>query len=328
MSQFRQNPVTKQWVLIAPNRAKRPEDYQSTNVMRGQLELDPACVFCPGNEHKNKEILKLPNGPDWQVRIIENKFQALEHTKVYRNRDFYNSRGGYGEHEVLITRKHNEPVAMQSLDTIELTLKTAVDRIKLLGQDPEISYVQFFHNHGRDAGASIIHPHYQIMATPIVPPHLHSELLGCYHYYQLNKSCIYCDIMKEELELGDRVVFESEHFVVMSAYASRKPFETWILPKKHGARFEDMTEDQFNHLASVLKGVLGKLYTKLGDPPLNFYTHSMPMIRDTHTMREEKSYHWHLTIFPRLSIWAGFEYATGIPVNPMTPEDTAAFLRN
>lgn len=328
MSEFRQNPITKQWVLIAPGRAKRPEEYSTHSVMRGLPEIDEACVFCPGNESKNQELLRVPSKGNWELRIIPNKFQALGQTKIYRHKDFYVSRAGYGDHEVIITRKHNEPVALQSIATVELSLQTLMERIKVLSEDQGIAYVQVFHNHGRDAGASVIHPHYQLMATPMVPPHIHNELLGCYHYFQDNHSCIYCDIIKEELDVRDRIVYESEHFVVISAYASRKPFETWILPKKHGARFEDMTKDQLRHLSFVLKITLGQLYTKLSDPPLNFYVHTMPTKRDSHTLHEERSYHWHLTIFPRITIWAGFEYSTGIPVNPVPPEESTKFLRS
>ena len=328
MSEFRQNPITKQWVLIAPNRNKRPEDFKTHSVMHGVPEIDSSCAFCPGNEKLNPEISHFPEKGDWEIRIIPNKYQALEQTTVYKHKQFYNSRSGYGDHEVIITRKHNEPVALQSIATVELTLKTFAERIKALSENPTIAYVQVFHNHGRDAGASIIHPHHQIIATPLIPPHIHAEMLGCYHYYQENKQCIYCDIIKEEISVKDRLVYESEHFVVVSAYASRKPFETWILPKKHGARFEDLSEEQLKHLSYVLKITLGQLYTKLSDPALNFYVHTMPFARESHTINEEASYHWHLTIFPRITIWAGFEYATGIPINPMPPEETAKFLKS
>ncbi len=327
MSEFRQNPITKQWVLIAPSRAKRPEDYRTSSVMTGQGEHDDSCVFCPGNESKNPEILRVPEKGDWQIRIIPNKFHALEKTTIYRNKDFYVSRSGNGVHEVIINRKHNEPVALQSIATVEMTLRTFADRIRFLHDDPTLSYVQIFHNHGRDAGASIIHPHHQLLATPIIPPHIHSEILGCHHYYQVNKSCIYCDIIQEEIAMGDRLVYESEHFVVLSAYASRSPFETWILPKKHSGRFEDISMEEIKHLSFVLKVTVGQLYTKLNDPPLNFYFHSMPFVREKHTMMEENSFHWHLTIFPRITIWAGFEYGTGIPVNPIPPEVSTEFLK-
>jgi UDPglucose--hexose-1-phosphate uridylyltransferase len=299
--------------------------------MEGLPELDKKCVFCPGNEAANTELYRFPYGKNWEIRIIPNKFAALEHTTLYRHKGFYVSHSGDGDHEVIITRKHNEPVALQSIATVELSLETFIDRINLLSKHPELAYVQIFHNHGRDAGASLIHPHYQLVATPIVPPHIHDEIMGCYHYYQDKHTCIYCDIIQEELEVKDRVVYESEHFVVLSAYASRKPFETWILPKKHGARFEEISKEELRHLSFVLKVMLGQLYTKLSDPPLNFYIHTMPIKKQQtdkrHAKQEEKAFHWHLVIFPRLTIWAGFEYATGIPVNPIPPELTAQFLR-
>lgn len=327
MSEFRQNPITKAWVLIAPNRAKRPEDFKTKSVMEGQRDIDHACVFCPGNESTNRELYRAPSRGDWGVRVVENKFHALDGSPLYRHKEFYMSRSGTGDHEVVITRKHNEPVALQSIGTVELTLSTFIERFKALAENPSLAYVQVFHNHGLQAGASLIHPHHQILATPMVPPHIHQEMLGCYHYYQTNRTCIYCDIVAEELKVRDRVVYESEHFVVISAYASRSPFETWILPKKHGARFEHIDREERKHLSFVLKVTLGQLYTKLNDPPLNFYVHTMPLLRDRHTLNEENSFHWHLTIFPRISTWAGFEFATGIPINPMPPEETAKFLR-
>lgn len=331
MSQFRQNPITKQWVLIAPGRAKRPEDFRTYSVMAGLPEIDEACVFCPGNEEKNPDlcddVCRIPNNKEWELRVIPNKYRAVDLGAVTSERDFYFSRSGYGDHEVIITRKHNEPVAMQSASLIALTLSNFKDRILTLSKDEKNAYVQVFHNHGRDSGASLVHPHYQIISTPMVPPHIHSEMSGAYHYHRDHKTCIYCDIMKEEIKQKDRLIYEDDHFVVISAYASRSPFETWIMPKRHGARYEDISEKEIEHLSHVLKRVLGALYTKLSDPPLNFYIHTMPVKRDRHTLHEEASYHWHLTIFPRLTIWAGFEYATGIPVNPMPPEETAKFLR-
>ncbi len=331
MSEFRQNPITKQWVLIAPGRSKRPEEFKTYSVMAGLPELDEKCVFCPGNEQLNPDlcddVCRIPNTPEWQLRVIPNKYKALDHTKVVSQREFYHSRAGYGEHEVIVTRKHNEPVAMQSAQLIALSLKNFKDRIVELSKDEKTAYVQVFHNHGRDAGASLVHPHYQILTTPMVPPHIHSEISGAYHYHQNHGVCIYCDIMKEEARLGERLVYEDDHFMVITAYASRKPFETWILPKRHAARYEDISLKEIEHLAHVLKRVLAALYTKLSDPPLNFYIHSMPTHSERTTKHEEGAYHWHLTIFPRLTIWAGFEYATGIPVNPMPPEETAKFLR-
>jgi UDPglucose--hexose-1-phosphate uridylyltransferase len=334
MSEFRQNPITKSWVLIAPGRNKRPDEYKTYSVMRGVPEHDKTCVFCPGNEKLNPEIERFDfkgdliseKRDDWEIRIIPNKFASLEHSAVYEHKEFYVSHSGDGDHEVIITRKHNEPVALQSIAIVESTLKVFKNRIIKLSKHSELAYVQVFHNHGRDAGASVIHPHYQLMATPIVPPHIHGEIMGCQHYYGVHGSDIYGDIVKEELKVRDRVLYESDHFVVLSAYASRQPFETWIIPKRQSARFEEMTADEIKHLSFVLKVTLGQLYTKLSDPPLNFYIHNMPLGRESKTYNEH-AYRWHLTIFPRITTWAGFEYATGIPVNPIPPEVTAKFLK-
>lgn len=335
MSEFRQNPITKAWVLIAPGRNKRPDEYKTYSVMHGVPEHDINCVFCPGKEYLNAEVERFNyegdlighQDQDWEIRIIPNKFASLEHITAYSHKEFYVSHSGDGDHEVIITRKHNEPVSLQSIGLVESTLKVFVRRIKELEKHKELSYIQIFHNHGRDAGASIIHPHYQLIATPIIPPHIHSEIMGCQHYFGVHGTDIYGDILKEELKVKDRILHESDHFVILSAYASRQPFETWIIPKRQSARFEDMTADEIKHLSYVLKVTLGQLYTKLSDPPLNFYIHNMPLRRESKTYNEQ-AYRWHLTIFPRITMWAGFEYATGIPVNPIPPELTAKFLKS
>jgi len=328
MSQFRQNPISKHWVLIAPNRGKRPEQFADGPVMPVNFpEQDADCVFCPGNEAKNQEIARFPDNKNWQVRIIPNKFEALSHVPFSRAGEFFVHRAGSGDHEVIITRKHNEPPALQSIQTVELSLHVFRQRLLDLYEHKELVYVQIFYNHGRDAGASLIHPHYQILATPMLPTGVHDEMAGCYHYHRDSGKCIYCQIISEERRQKERIVFETEDFIVMSPYASRSPFETWILPKEHSGNFQNITDKQITALAYVLKVTLGQLYVKLSDPALNFYLHTLPSPQFKHVYNSDLSYHWHLTIFPRLTIWAGFEYATGIPVNPMPPEEAAKFLR-
>jgi UDPglucose--hexose-1-phosphate uridylyltransferase len=337
MSQFRQNPISKHWVLIAPKRAERLDEFNKSGptLPPTMPEVVPSCVFCPGNEALSTELVRLPaqGKGDWQIRIVENKFEALTHRPLpSAHEDFYVSRPGVGEHEVIVTRRHNEPVALQSLQTVELCLDVFRQRLIDFEAQREIQYVQIFHNHGRDAGASAIHPHYQVLATPLVPPGVYDEMLGCFHYYQENGTCIYCAIMEEEKHQAERVVFETDAFIAITPYASRSPFETWILPKRHSARFQDITADEVTQLAYLYKLVLAQLYVKLGDPPLNMYIHTMPYERAGHgehgyLIHDPRSYHWHMTIFPRLTIWAGFEYATGIPINPVPPEDAAKFLR-
>lgn len=327
MSQFRQNPISKHWVLIAPNRNKRPVDFAGDPVMSQSLpDYIPECVFCPGNEGQNHEIARFPDNKNWEVRVIPNKFEILSHTPLSSRKEFYINRSGSGDHEVIITRKHNEPVALQSIQTVELTLHVFRQRYLDLAQHTHLAYIQIFHNHGRDAGASLIHPHHQIISTPMVPSGVHDELIGCYHYYQAHQECIYCAIMKEERKQAERVIFETDDFMVLSPYASRSPFETWILPKEHSSNFEQISDKQITQLAYVLKVTLGQLYAKLSDPPLNFYIHTMPA-HSNNSAYDPKAYHWHLTIFPRLAIWAGFEFGTGIPVNPVSPEEATKFLK-
>ncbi len=329
MSQFRQNPISKHWVLIAPNRAKRPEQFASEPVMHDSLqEISADCPFCPGNENLNPEIGKVPNNKNWQVRIIPNKFEALTHVPFQAmHGGFFEARSGAGDHEVIITRKHNEPVALQSIQTVELTLKVFRQRIIELGQGQHLSYVQIFHNHGRDAGASLIHPHHQIISLPMVPSNVHDEILGCFHYFQETGRNIYADLIEAEKKAGQRVIFESQDFIVVAPWASRNPFETWILPKFDSGRYEDITDLQVKQLSYVLKVTLGQLYIKLSDPALNFYIHTMPLKHVHHMAYNEKVYRWHLTIFPRTTLWAGFDYSTGIPINIMPPEEAATFLR-
>lgn len=340
MSEFRQNPITKNWVLIAPNRSKRPDAYSTYSVMHNVPAMDLSCVFCPSNEELNTEILRLDiNGnkigktnKDWQIRVVLNKFASLTNSPTYNHKEFYISHSGNGEHYVVINRAHNEPVALQSIFLVEQTIRLFINVINNFSEHKNMAYVQIFHNHGRDAGASILHPHHQLIALPIVPPHIHQEILGSYHYYQIHNKCIYCDIIKEEVLVKHRVVYESEHFLVICPYASSSPFETWIIPKRHSARFEDMTEVEIKHLSFVLKVILGMLYAKLSDPPLNFFIKNMPLKKASesekgHSAHKEEAFHWHLVILPRLTIWAGFEYSTGIPVNPMPPEEATKFLK-
>ncbi len=294
-------------------------------------EVAPGCVFCPGeHEKENVEIVRVPASGDWQLRILQNKFEAVTHRPLpSAHEDFYVSRPGTGEHEVIVTRKHDEPVALQSVQTVELCLDLFRQRLIDFENQRNIQYVQIFYNHGRDAGASAIHPHYQILATPFVPPGINDEISGCFHYYQQNGECIYCAIMEEEHHQAERIVFETELFVAIAPYASRSPFETWILPKRHSAKYQDVTEAEVTELAYLYKMVLAQLYVKLDDPPLNVYIHTLPYSRGEKpsVTHDERAYHWHMVIFPRLTIWAGFEYATGIPINPVPPEDAAKFLK-
>jgi UDPglucose--hexose-1-phosphate uridylyltransferase len=328
MSQFRQNPVSKDWVLIAPNRSKRPDEFASVHAIPDSLpDIDSTCPFCPGNEGKNTELARLPKGKNWLVRVIPNKFEALAHVLLSTKREFYVHRSGSGDHEVIITRKHNEPIALQPITTVSLTLQVIRQRILDLATQQHIAYAHVFHNYGHAAGASITHPHYQILATPMVPDMLHSELAGAFNYFRHNGTNIYDDIIHEERVQAERVILETDNFIVLAPYASQHPFESVILPKYHAARYEDSTDNQLRELAYALKAIMANMYVRLNNPAVNFYLHTMPFERSKTVIHDEASYRWHITLFPRLVVWAGFEFGTGIPVNPVTPEDATILLK-
>jgi UDPglucose--hexose-1-phosphate uridylyltransferase len=328
MSQFRKNIVTKEWVLIAPNSLKRPEQFASRPVMHERSpEHDPACPFCPGKETKSQEILRLPDSENWELRIIGNKVEQYSHHSVSAKEGFLVNRPGISDHEVLISRSHNEPIALQSVHLVESTLKIFKERLRDLSEQKYLSYVQIFHNYGRDAGASFLHPHYQIAGLPFVPEKIMNEIRGASEYFSNNKECVYCEMIKDEQNLHERVVYDGEDFVVLSPYAAASPFELWILPKMHMSNYEMVKDEQLANLAFTLKLMLGQLYAKLSDPAFNLYLHTFPFEQAKNAHSNPHAYHWHFVISPRVAIWGGFEYATNIAVNPVTPESVAKFLR-
>lgn len=330
MSEFRQDIVSKHWVLFAPNRAGRPEDFKHAPATPDPKTLpvvDKTCAFCPGNEAFNQEILAYPAGKNWKVRVIPNKFEALGHGGGRERSDFYSVREGIGDHEVVISRLHNVLTTFLPDDVMDLNLKVYQDRMRDLSDHPEVEYVHVLQNHGRDGGASVLHPHSQIFATPFVPEHLHDEVTGCYVYFQQNGACIYCEMIYKELSERTRMVLDHKDFFVFTPFASRVPYALRIIPKRHQASFTDMTTSERHSLAQVLKYVLQKIYYKLTDPAYNYYIHTLPVTHSMLTRYDERSYHWHLEILPRLNVWGGFELGSDVYVNTVLPEIAADILR-
>ncbi|MBI2607764.1 MAG: DUF4921 family protein [Candidatus Doudnabacteria bacterium] len=330
MSEFRQDIVSKQWVLFAPNREGRPEDFKTPPATPDPKTLpavEKTCVFCPGNEGYNQEIASYPKGKDWKVRVIPNKFEALGHRGGRSRSDFYVVREGIGDHEVLVTRQHNIMTAFLPDDLMDLNLRVYQERMRELSQHPEIQYVHVVQNHGRDAGATLIHPHSQIFATPFVPEHLHQEVTGSYLFYQDHGACVYCETILKELEHKDRIVLDHKDFLVFAPFASRVPYALRIISKTHRASFMEISTQERHSLALVLKYVLQKLYYKLGNPAYNYYIHTMPVSHNLLTRYSYDSYHWHLEVLPRLKVWGGFELGSDVYVNTITPEVAADTLR-
>jgi UDPglucose--hexose-1-phosphate uridylyltransferase len=334
MSEIRQDQATKRWVIIATERAKRPQDFAGPEAQKQpQPEHSPDCPFCPGNESKTPaEVLTYrdppgpPNSPGWQVRVVPNRFAALrpEGEVQVRDRHCFTNITGVGAHEVIIeSPKHNANPATMPVEQCTLVLRAVNERFEALQHDHRLSYIALFRNHGWAAGSSLTHPHTQLIATPIAPTHVRLEIEEARRHYDDEIHCVYCEVMERESEAGTRMLLETDSFCVFEPFASRWPFETWIVPKEHAAMLAAPDVSDVEPLARVLRTTLGALYRGLGDPAYNLVLHEAPL-RDSC----EDYYHWHIEILPRLATQAGFELGTGIWINTALPEESAAYLRD
>jgi UDPglucose--hexose-1-phosphate uridylyltransferase len=327
MPELRKDPVVGRWVIMATERAKRPSDFNS----RRDERKGPPCVFCAGMEQSTPpEVLAYrnngspPNSPGWRVRAVSNKFPALriEGPAGRRGEGLYDLMNGIGAHEVVIeSPDHDRDIADLELHQIEEVLWAYRERVLDLSRDERFRYVLIFKNHGAEAGASLEHPHSQLIALPILPLNVQQELRGASDYYSLKERCIFCDIVGQESRDRSRVVFENEEFIAASPFAARFPFELWVIPKNHGSHFEH-TATSYAAFAAVLKATMSALKRSLHDPPFNYTIHSAPL-REAHS----KHYHWHMEITPALTKVAGFEVGTGFYINPVPPESAAEALR-
>jgi UDPglucose--hexose-1-phosphate uridylyltransferase len=333
VSEIRQDEATKRWVIMATERARRPSDLAAPASQAEDLpEYSPTCPFCPGNEGMTPpEVFAFrdadgePDSPGWQVRIVPNAFPALSPEGQVRIHDphGFTHLTGVGAHEVIIeTPLHSARPPDTDVDDVARILAAAGERFEAFRRDKRLSYVAFFRNHGLPAGSSLTHPHTQIIATPIVPTNIRQEIEEARRYYDDRMGCVYCATIHCEQKAGDRVVMDTNDLFVFEPYASRWPFETWIMPKRHSPMLTGGDPTTLLSLAYVLQCVLDALYEGLGDPAYNLVLHEAPL-RDTC----EDYYHWHIEILPRLATAAGFELGTGIWINSVLPEEAAEYLR-
>jgi len=328
LSELRKDPVTGRWVIISSERGRRPSDFQEAPPKR----KGGFCPFCAGNERFTPpEILAyrepgtLPNSAGWSLRVVPNKFPAL---KIEGNLDktgigLFDKMNGIGAHEVIIENPSHE-MTMTKLPErkIEDILWAYRDRVIDLKKDPRFQSILIFKNEGEAAGASLEHSHSQLIALPIIPRQVSEEIEGARLYYNYKERCIYCDIVRQEMYAEERNVAENEHFLAITPFAARFPFETWIIPKTHNACFDESQPWEYSSLARILKNVLQRLDKVLNIPPYNYIIHTCPLRSQ---MRE--FYHWHLEIMPKLIRIAGFEWGSGFYINPTSPEEAAKFLR-
>ncbi len=334
MPELRKDPVTNRWVIIATERAKRPTDYKIHKEEFGGGK----CPFCPGNEkltppeicaYREKDTVK--NEPGWWVRVVPNLFPALA---IEGNLDregvgMFDHMNGVGAHEVIIeTPSHEGHIELLSESQIEELLWMYKERYLDLQKDPRIKYILVFRNYGRTAGASLAHPHSQLIAMPIVPKRVEEMMQGTRAYYKQKERCIYCDIIHQEQKFGhERIVLENDSFIVLSPFAPRFPFELAVLPKVHEASFGKLSEKQRKDLASTMKDTLMRLSKILDRPPYNYMLQTAPCNTNGNHNGVSDYFHWHIEIIPRLTTPAGFEWGSGFFINPTPPEEAARYLR-
>lgn len=335
MPELRKDPVVGRWVIISTERSKRPTDLNVSAEKAKQKN----CPFCEGNEKETPpEVFALrnsksdANGPGWDIRVIPNKFPALkfngEMEKV--GVGMYDKMNGTGAHEVIIeTPNHDTQLEMQSVEEITKVFETYKMRLEQLLRDPRLRYVLIFKNVGIEAGATLDHPHSQLIATPITPKRVKEELTGSEEYHHYKDRCVFCDMIREELEHKDRLVYENESFISFCPFASRFPYEIWVLPKNHHPDFHETQPKEMTHLADCMKKTLTQLTKVLKKPQYNYVLHTGPIrrARKGYWTTLDYDFHWHIEIMPRTTKIAGFEWGSGFYINPMMPEEAAKTLR-
>jgi UDPglucose--hexose-1-phosphate uridylyltransferase len=327
MSELRKDPISGRWVIISVERGKRPTDFISPS----QRKRGGFCPFCPGNEYTTPtEIMAFrpsgakPNSPGWTLRVMPNKFPALQIQGDLNKtgEGIFDKMNGIGAHEVVVeTPDHMQSLSTMPLKAVEDVLWAYYIRLTDLRKDRRFKYVLIFKNEGDAAGASLEHSHTQLIALPIIPKLVKEETDAAKRYYELKERCIFCDVISQELEYRKRVIYENSTYVALAPFAPRAPFETWILPKKHESSFSP-PDKNFSDLAEILQVILKQMDRILEVPPYNFVIHTSPFYDEVNDY-----YHWHIELVPKLTKIAGFEWGSGFYINPTPPEESARFMR-
>ncbi len=326
MPELRQNFMTKEWVVIATERAKRPDQMAVKREAKPVVSFSEKCPFCPGHESQTPpEILRLPDGDGWKARVVPNKFAALSpdclpERTIHRSR---RSMGGFGEHDVIVeTPDHSLSMAQMTDSQVADILRIYKIRYDQLSLDPRVAQVTIFKNHGTDAGTSLEHPHSQMIATPVISYQIRQRFQEALRHHDDFGCCMFCQIIEEELQEQVRVIVASEHFVAVELFASPAPFFTHIYPRRHMASFGDISAKEIADLGRVLRIVLAKLYHGLQNPDFNFTIRTSPA-----ECVGVRYFHWYMSVIPRLTRTAGFELGSGMFINTVIPEEAAEFLR-
>ena len=331
MGELRKDPIVARWVIVDTDDPKVPGDFEKEE----HSWRTDNCPFCYGNESLTppeieaiRDTRTKPNTPGWTVRVVPNKFPALQIEGDLNRRGvgIFDMSNGIGAHEVIIETPYHDKNLPDLLDSeVENIIRMYCRRAVDLTKDNRFKYILLFKNYGPSAGASLAHPHTQLIALPMVPKNVAEEIKGSMDYFDFRERCIFCDIMHQEIQDRERLVLESEHFLVFCPFVSRFSFETWIVPKRHNPYFCHVNNEEIIDLAKVLRQTLGRIKTALSDPAYNFIIHTSPLLGDSD---REGGYHWHLEIMPKLVRTAGFEWGTGFYIVSTPPELAAKFLRS
>ncbi len=325
MSELRQDLVSGDWIIMVPERAKRPHD-----LLPKHKRLVTSKATCPFENLKASGNLPLkaqyPAKGRWKIAVIRNRYPALrveDRCAMEMRSGPYSYLEGIGHHDLVITRDHVKNVAELSLGEAVELLKITQEMHKRFRKDGCSKYVSTFANWGPSAGASISHPHYQILALPIVPPDVMHSLQGSKKYWDEHHRCVHCNMALFEWEAGTRVIEGDDQAIAVAPFVSRQPFEVRVYSTEHAPHFEEAGIKEIKAVAKRLQGVLGRMKKFLNDPDFNFFIHTAPLENDA----AYAHYHWHIEVFPKISIPAGFELSTGVDVNIVAPEEAAAILR-
>lgn len=324
-SELRQDPVSGDWIIFSPGRAKRPHDFMEKLPKRKRSPVK-GCPFENPDGSGHKAILTYPNHRQWAVKVVENKYPVVTHQEkcgVFTKKGPHGLVPGAGHHDLVISRDHDKNFAHLSAQNANLVFQAFRDRYLTLVDHPCIAYISILHNWGPTAGASIYHPHYQMLSIPVVPPDVSHSLAGSARYYKEHKKCVHCVMIDWDIKEKKRIVFQNDGALAVAPFVSRSPFEIRVFPKKHLSYFENTHDEDIAAVVEATQFALKKLEKNVGDPDYNFFIHTAP-IQD-----KEKygHYHWHLEILPRLSIRASFELGTGLDINSVDPQDAARILR-
>ncbi|MBN1825029.1 MAG: DUF4931 domain-containing protein [Candidatus Eisenbacteria bacterium] len=340
MSELRHDPIQGRWVIIATDRGQRPDSFA---VEPERIKAGAFCPFCSGNESSTPpEIVAIrergssPNSQGWKIRVVANKFPALriEGELERRGMGVYDRINGIGAHEVVIeSPDHYKSIVGLEQGHVTSVYRVLQERLIDLMRDGRFKYVLLFKNHGRIAGASLPHPHHQVIAVPVTPKTVATELQASRQHFLRKERCVFCDILHQEIESGERIVSLTDRFVAFCPYASRFPFEIFVAPRYHEHAFAETSPNDLSGLAWIMQDVLKRLRFGLRNPPYNYIFHTTPNTqtspkRPAYWSTVRYDYHWHIEILPRLTRVAGFEWGTGFYINPTPPEQAAEYLRS